>query len=127
MNTSSPTRFINWTQNNEKQRYSLEFQVAYSTDLPKMLEIVKQTVRSHPQVINEPDTPIEELADAEISGFGDSGVDILVEFWMDGIDDGKNRVGADLLMMIWQALKDNGIEIPFPQREVRLLNQGTGG
>jgi small-conductance mechanosensitive channel len=96
--------------------------VAYKTEIPKMLDIVKHVVRSHPQVINEPDTPIEELADAEIAGFGDSGIDILVEFWMEGIDDGVNRVGADLLLMIWQALKDNNIEIPFPQREVSILN-----
>ncbi|MDJ0623961.1 MAG: mechanosensitive ion channel [Desulfocapsaceae bacterium] len=115
------TRFVNWTHNNRKQRYSIEFQVAYKTDIPKMLDIIKEVVRSHPQVINEPNTPIEELADAEISGFGDSGVDILVEFWMEGIDDGVNRVGADLLLMIWQALRDNDIEIPFPQREVRIL------
>jgi small-conductance mechanosensitive channel len=116
------TRFVNWTHNNTEQRYSLEFQVAYKTDIPKMLDIVKQVVRSHPQVINEPETPVEQLADAEISGFGDSGIDILVEFWMEGIDDGVNRVGADLLLMIWQALKDNDIEIPFPQREVSILN-----
>lgn len=116
------TRFVNWTHNNMKQRYSIEFQVAYKTDIPKMLDIVKETVRSHPQVINEPNTPIEELADAEIAGFGDSGIDILVEFWMEGIDDGVNRVGADLLLMIWQALRDNYIEIPFPQREVKILN-----
>ena len=116
------TRFVNWTHNDEKQRYTLKFQVAYKTDIPAMLDIVRHVVRSHPQVINEPDTPTEELADAEISGFGDSGIDILVEFWMEGIDDGKNRVGADLLLMIWQALKDNSIEIPFPQREVKLLN-----
>jgi small-conductance mechanosensitive channel len=119
------TRFVNWTHNNKKQRYSIEFQVAYKTDIPEMLDIVKQVVRSHPQVINEPDTPIEELADAEIAGFGDSGIDILVEFWMEGIDDGVNRVGADLLLMIWQALKDNGIEIPFPQREVSILNRAS--
>ncbi len=43
---------------------------------------------------------------------------------MEGIDDGVNRVGADLLMMIWQALKDNHIEIPFPQREVTIVNAG---
>ena len=116
------TRFVNWTHNDEKQRYTLKFQVAYKTDIPAMLDIVRHVVRSHPQVINEPDTPTEELVDAEISGFGDSGIDILVEFWMEGIDDGKNRVGADLLLMIWQALKDNSIEIPFPQREVKLLN-----
>jgi small-conductance mechanosensitive channel len=59
--------------------------------------------------------------DAEIAKFGDSGIDILVEFWMEGIDDGENRVGADLLLMIWTALKANGIQIPFPQREVKVL------
>jgi len=41
---------------------------------------------------------------------------------MEGIDDGVNRVGADLLLMIWQALRDNDIEIPFPQREVKILD-----
>ncbi|MDZ7670085.1 MAG: mechanosensitive ion channel, partial [Gammaproteobacteria bacterium] len=60
------TRFVNWTHKNKKQRYALNFQVSYKTDIPAMLAIVKETVRSHPQVINEPDTPIEELADAEI-------------------------------------------------------------
>ncbi|MEX0617625.1 MAG: mechanosensitive ion channel domain-containing protein [Pseudohongiellaceae bacterium] len=118
------TRFVNWTHKHKKQRYDIHFQVAYKTDIPKMLEIVKKTVRSHPQVINKPDTPIEELADAEIASFGESGIEILVEFWMEGIDDGVNRVGADLLLMIWQALKDNDIEIPFPQRDVHLVNQG---
>ena len=40
---------------------------------------------------------------------------------MDGVDDGENRVGADLLLMIWTALKANGIVIPFPQRVVKVL------
>ena len=40
---------------------------------------------------------------------------------MEGIDDGENRVGADLLLMIWTALQTHGIEIPFPQREVKIL------
>ena len=116
--------FVNWTHNNEKQRYSLEFQVAYSTDLEKLFDILREVVASHPQVISGEDVPIEERPDAEIAGFGDSGVDILVEFWMAGIDDGKNRVGGDLYLMIWKALKENGVEIPFPQREVRLLGEG---
>ena len=41
---------------------------------------------------------------------------------MEGVDDGDNRVGADLLLMIWTTLKANGIEIPFPQREVKVLD-----
>jgi hypothetical protein len=42
------------------------------------------------------------------------------------IDDGKNRVGADLLHMIWNVMQENDIEIPFPQREVRILNDESG-
>lgn len=116
------TNFINWTHKNKKQRYSLEFQVAYSTDLHKLFDILREVVASHPKVLSGPDLPIEERPDAEISGFGDSGVDILVEFWMEGIDDGENRVGGDLYLMIWDAFKEHNIEIPFPQREVKLLD-----
>ena len=115
------TTFVNWTHNNQKQRYALNFQVAYDTDLEAMFEIVRETVQSHPKVITGDDLPIAERADAEIESFGDSGINILVEFWMEGIDDGDNRVGADLLMMIWTALRANDIHIPFPQREVRVL------
>jgi len=115
------TSFTNWTHNNEKQRYPLEFSVGYKTDLPRLFDIVRAVVASHPKVLSGPGVPVEERPDAEISSFGDSGINILVEFWMEGIDDGANRVGADLLLMIWTALQENGIEIPFPQREVKLL------
>ncbi|MCW8855056.1 MAG: mechanosensitive ion channel [Gammaproteobacteria bacterium] len=120
------TSFTNWTHKNKKQRYSINFQVAYSTDLHKLFEILKQVVSSHPKVLSGPDLPIEEIADAEISGFGDSGVNILIEFWMEGIDDGEHRVGGDLLLMIWDALKENHIEIPFPQREIKIVKVGEG-
>lgn len=117
------TSFVNWTHNNTKQRYDLRFQVAYDTDLKAMFDIVRATVASHPKVLSGDDLPEAERPDAEIESFGDSGIDILVEFWMEGIDDGENRVGADLLLMIWTALKANDIEIPFPQREVKILGE----
>ena len=115
--------FTNWTHYNQKQRYSLNFQVAYKTDLEAMFEIVREIVASHPKVLSGDDLPIAERPDAEIQSFDDSGITILVEFWMEGIDDGDNRVGADLLMMIWTALKTNGIEIPFPQREIKIVGE----
>ena len=114
--------FVNWTHNNKKQRYSLEFSVAYKTDLHAVLPLVREAVARHPKVLSGPELPIEERPDAEISSCGDSGVNILVEFWMLGIDDGKNRVRADLLLMIWDVLKENAIEIPFPQRDVRIVS-----
>lgn len=120
------TSFINWTHKNLKQRYSINLQVAYSTDLHHLFDLLREVVASHPKVLSGPDLPIEEIPDAEISGFGESGVDILIEFWMEGIDDGENRVGGDLLLMIWDTLKENQIEIPFPQREVKIVKVGEG-
>lgn len=116
------TSFVNWTHENKKQRYAIEFQVAYDTDIEKLVEILKEAVAQHPQVISGPEASAEEQPDAEISGFGESGIDILVEYWMLGIDDGENRVDADLNMMIWKALRENSMQMPFPQREVRIIN-----
>lgn len=86
------------------------------------MEIIRRVVASHPQVISGDDVPIEERPDCEIDSFGDSGINMFVEFWMDGIDDGRNRVGGDLRLMILEALQEHGFEIPFPQREMRVLN-----
>lgn len=112
--------FTNWTRKNKKQRYEIKFQVSYETDLEKMIELVKAAVREHPQVLNSDSISKEEKADVEIASFGDSGVNILIEFWMEGIDDGVNRVKADLFMIIWKVLKENNIEIPFPHRVIQM-------
>ena len=49
--------------------------------------------------------PIEMRPDVEIAKFVDSGIEILVEFWMEGVDDGANRVNADLLLRSGQRFK----------------------
>lgn len=122
--------FVNCTHTNPRQRYDITFSVAYDTDIRRVVELVREKVRAHPQVLSGDDYSPELQPDCEIAGFGDSGVEMLVEFWMDGIDDGRNHVGADLMMSIFEALRDNGVVIPFPQREVRVLEArgaGTAG
>jgi small-conductance mechanosensitive channel len=115
------TSYTNWTHKDPNQRYALEFQVAYSTDLDLLFDNIRAICAAHPGVLSGDHLPIELRPDAEIAGFGESGIDILVEFWMPGIDDGKNRVGADLLHSIWRSIQEHGMQIPFPQREVRIL------
>ena len=115
--------FTNWSHKDPKQRYRVDFSVAYDTDVRAMVELIKDAVGAHPQVINGNKYPIEERPDCEIDSFGDSGINMFVEFWILGIDDGKNRVGGDLNLIILETLKNNGIEIPFPQREVKIISQ----
>ncbi|MFI8581478.1 mechanosensitive ion channel family protein [Ectopseudomonas khazarica] len=115
--------FTNWTHKDKSQRYRVDFSVAYDSDIRKLIAIIKDVVASHPQVFSGDDVPIEERPDCEIDSFGDSGINMFVEFWMEGVDDGRNRVGGDLLLMILEALQEHGFEIPFPQREVRILDR----
>jgi len=108
--------FTNWTRDDPRQRYEVEFSVAYDTDLHIVPPIMEKAVAKHPRVLQEPEAP-----DCELRGFGDSGVNFAIEFWVDGLDDGPNKFSSDVLFLVWDALKDNGIVIPFPQREVRVL------
>ncbi len=96
-------------------------QVADSTDLHKLFPLLRQVVSSHPKVLSGPELPIEYVADAEVSGFGESGVDILIEFWMEGIDDGEHRVGGDLYLMIWDALKETKLRSRSHNVRLKLL------
>jgi small-conductance mechanosensitive channel len=110
------TQFINWTHADTRQRYEVEFSVAYDTDLHKVSPLIIKAISAHAQVLNEPEAP-----DVELRSFGDNGVNFAVEFWVDGIDDGKNKFTSEVRFLIWDALKKAGIAMPFPQREVRIL------
>jgi small-conductance mechanosensitive channel len=113
---------VNWSHKDPKQRYKVEFCVPYATDVRAMVEYIKAAVARHPQVLSGDEVALEERPDCEIESFGDSGINMFVEFWMIGIDDGKNRVGGDLMLIIFETLRAHNVEIPFPQREVRILN-----
>ncbi len=111
------TQFTNWTNEDPRQRYEVEFAVAYETDLHKVPPLIIKAVSAHEQVLVEPEEP-----DVELRSFGDNGVNFAVEFWVSGIDDGKNKFTSEVRFLIWDALKKAGISMPFPQREIRILN-----
>jgi small-conductance mechanosensitive channel len=58
--------------------------------------------------------------DCELRALGDSGIEFAVEFWVNGIDDGANKFTSDVLFLVWNALKDEGIQIPYPHRVVEI-------
>lgn len=111
------TTFINWTRDDPRQRYEIEFSVSYDTDIRKVPDLIVAAVSKHKGVLQEPEKP-----DCELRGFGDSGINFGLEFWIEGIDDGKNKISSDLLFIVWETLRENNISIPFPQREVRIVD-----
>ena len=109
------TRVVNYSDSGSANRYEAPFSVSYDTDINKIPAIVEAAVAKHKEVLDKPFPP-----DCELRGFGDSGVDFAVEFWVNGIDDGENKFTSDVLFLVWNALKENNIEIPYPQRVVEI-------
>lgn len=112
------TRVVNYSDSGSANRLEAEFSVSYDTDINLVPDIVEAAVAKHKGVLSKPEKP-----DCELRGFGDSGIDFAVEFWVNGIDDGKNKYTSDVLFIIWNALKENGIEIPYPHRVIEIKGQ----
>lgn len=98
-------------------RVALPVQVAYGTDLEKAMTIMVEATTRQPRVLPEP--PIK----AFVVAFADSGINMELGFWVADPHEGTLQLRSDINLAIWQAFQTAGIEIPFPQREVRLLNQ----
>lgn len=112
------TRVVNFSDSGSANRYEAPFSVSYDTDINKVPEIIEAAVSELDFVLDDPDGP-----DCELRGFGNSGVDFAVEFWVNGIDDGKNKFTPKVLFAIWNALKAHDIEIPYPHRVVEFKGQ----
>lgn len=61
-----------------------------------------------------------------MTNFADSGIDLELGFWIEDPENGTQNVRSDICVEILREFRSRGIEIPFPQREVTLL-QGTTG
>ena len=107
--------YENWTHDSPLQRYEVDFTVAYDTDLDALVPIVRDAILEHEDFLAEPDLP-----SIEFRNFGDNGINMCVEFWCMGVDDGPNKFTSDAGFIIWRTLKDNNITIPYPQRVVHM-------
>ncbi|MFM2388461.1 MAG: hypothetical protein RLZZ437_16 [Pseudomonadota bacterium] len=112
------TRVVNYSDQGSANRYEAAFSVSYETDINRVPAIIEAAVSALPFVLQQPDGP-----DCELKGFGESAVDFAVEYWVAGIDDGKNKYGSPVLFAIWNALKAEGIEMPYPHRVVEIKGQ----
>jgi small conductance mechanosensitive channel len=96
------------------KRVDLTVGVAYSADIDKAIRLIKETIKKDSRVAQtrEPKVGINE--------FGDSSVNIFIRLWCKQAEYYDVRFATN--KNIFEAFKVNGIEIPFPQREVRILD-----
>lgn len=105
------------TFSDQNVRLAVQVQVAYGTDLERVLDLLVEVARTQPRVLADP--PPKGL----VISFGESGINLELGFWIGDPEEGATQIRSDLLLGIWKAFRMAGIAIPFPQREVRMLAQ----
>ena len=110
------TQVVNWSHSNDFVRLDIEFGTAYHDDPHLVRRIAIAAASSVGRVLNS-QPPV-----CHITGFGDSSVNYVLRFWIEDPKVGLTNIRGDVFLALWDAFKANGISIPFPQREVRMLN-----
>ncbi len=111
----------NQTYSDRKMRLATTVGVAYDTDLDLACKVMAEVATAQPRVLPEPPPKVF------LTQFADSSINLELGFWIDDPEGGKGNVISDINFALWRAFRENGIEIPFPQREVRLLGGSTPG
>lgn len=92
-----------------------DFTVAYDTDLdtlfPALIEIVSQVPR----------VSLNTLPSAYLLRFGADGFELRVGFWIEDPENGRSNVISDVNRAILVLIRERGIELPFPQREITVF------
>lgn len=109
----------NQTYSDTRLRLATTVGVAYGTDLDLAMRLMAEAASSQRRVLSDP------APKALLTLFGDSSIQLELGFWIADPEAGKGGVTSDVNLALWRAFRDNGIEIPFPQREVRMLNEKT--
>jgi len=107
-------RVTNWTLSSAKARVDVPVGIAYGSDLDKAHDLILEAAQEHPLCLDEP-KPYCFLRE-----FGDSSINFLLIFWIGNVADGRWAPQSDVMFAIWRKFRDNGIEIPFPQRDLHI-------
>jgi small-conductance mechanosensitive channel len=107
---------INHSFTDHKARVQLPIQVSYESDLELAMRLMEQVAYDNSRVLVEPKPTVH------LRSFAENGIELMLTVWIPDPEEGSAVLQSEINMKIWQAFKANNISIPFPQREVRVLN-----
>ncbi|MEP3635714.1 MAG: mechanosensitive ion channel domain-containing protein [Paracoccaceae bacterium] len=108
---------VNWSHSNDFVRLDIHFGTAYNDDPHMVRKVAIEAASSVSRVLSHR-PPV-----CHIVGFGDSSVDYILRFWISDPTGGLTNIRGNVFLALWDAFQDQNISIPFPQREVRMLDQ----
>ena len=107
-------QMINWSYSSKDVRVKAPVGVSYDSDLDLVTELLYRAADDVKRVLKHPKPRVNLME------FGDNSVNFELRFWIKDPEEGLANIRSDVYMRIWQLFKDNGIEIPYPQRDLHL-------
>ncbi|TGN58616.1 mechanosensitive ion channel [Paracoccus liaowanqingii] len=109
---------VNWSHSDEFVRLDIRFGASYDDDPHLVRRIATEAALTDERVLSTR-PPV-----CHITGFGDSSVDYVLRFWIKDPTGGLTNIRGKVFLALWDTFKAHGVTIPFPQREVRLVDRG---
>ncbi len=106
---------ISQTYSDHRIRLILPIQISYTSPIETAMSIMVDAAKKQQQILIDPE-PVVILKE-----FADSGINLELIIWVEDPEGGALRLRSSLNLEIWSEFQKHGIEIPFPQREVRLV------
>lgn len=107
---------INHSYSDRQMRLFIPVQVGYQSDLDQAMNIMRQAAENHPRVLKDPEPK------TFLKAFGDNGIELELAVWIIDPEEGQLNLRSELNLEIWRRFRAAGIEIPFPQRDVRIVS-----
>jgi small-conductance mechanosensitive channel len=107
-------RVENWSHSNKLIRLRVPVGVSYDSDLREAMKLCLEAVQLVPRVLRDP------VPRCLITGYGDSSVNLELRIWIGDPENGRGSVTSDILLGVWDKFQENGVTIPFPQRDLHI-------
>lgn len=107
-------RVENWSFSHDLVRVRIPIGVSYQADVPQAILLCKEAAVDAPRVLKEP-APV-----CNMMGFGESSIDLELRIWISDPQKGIANVRHGVLLRVWQAFRENQVEVPFPQRDLNI-------
>jgi small-conductance mechanosensitive channel len=107
---------INHTSAAHKAKVPIPIQISYESDLDLAMKLLKEVGNGHQRTIKD-----ETAVDVIIKAFAESGIDLQLSVWVADPEEGSAKLQSEIYYEIWQRFKAHNIQIPYPQRDVRII------